>query len=241
MSLDEVMALDVTSALDHLEAALRELLAAKRNLLEVSQYSTVVDAERYGKAMQKLEGEIRGHIQAEHQMAIHIELLQQKVEDDEKEKASLIESYESLMSKLQSDYDTACLKLKLYEKRTSERPQSALRKATKSVAELKFKKLPLPLSIKEPKSGSSHGDFQEQRNSESSRGDTIPIRVKHQTIIGREGSSRSISPLLATVRRGEPSLRDMYARVAGKLRRKGKNRSASTERLQGSKSSNKIV
>jgi hypothetical protein len=244
MSLDDVLSLDVSSALDHLEAALRELLTAKRELLEMSQYSAVVDAERYGKAMQKLEGEIRGHIQAEHQMALHIELLQQKVEDDEKEKNRLITSYEELMQKLQTDNETLCLKLKLFENRATDRPQTALRKGTKSVADLKFRKLPLPLSIKEAakdsaKSGSAHSDLHDPRAIESSRGDTA--RVRPRAGIGREASSRSISPLIATVRRGEGTIRDIYARVAGRLRRKGKNRSVSTERLQGSKSTSKIA
>lgn len=242
MSLDDVLSLDVSSALDHLEAALRELLTAKRELLEMSQYSAVVDAERYGKAMQKLEGEIRGHIQAEHQMALHIELLQQKVEDDEKEKDRLITSYEELMQKLQTDNETLCLKLKLFENRVTERPQSALRKGTMSVADLKFRKLPLPLSIREVakdsgKSGSSHSDL--HGAAESSRGDTM--RVRPRAGITKETSSRSISPLIATVRRGEGTIRDVYARVAGRLRRKGKNRSVSTERLQGSKSTSKIA
>ena len=244
MSLDEVLSLDVPSSLDHLEAAIRELLGAKRELLEMSMYSAVVDAERYGKAMQKLEGEIRGHIQAEHQMALHIELLQQKVEDDEKEKTRLIESYEELMQKLQSDCDALSLKLKLYENRATDRPPSAMRKATKSVADLKFRKLPLPLSLKEAqkdsaKSGSAHSDLHEPRTVESNRGDTVRVRPK--ATIGREASSRSISPLIVTVRRGESTIRDMYARVAGRLRRKGKNRSVSTERLQGSKSASKIA
>lgn len=240
MSLDEVLSLDIFSSLDHLEAAIRELLGAKRELLEMSQYSAVVDAERYGKAMQKLEGEIRGHIQAEHQMALHIELLQQKVEDDEKEKTRLIESYEELMQKLQSDYDALCLKLKLHENRATDRPPSALRKATKSVADLKFRKLPLPLSLKEAhkdstKSGSAHSDLHEPRTVENGRMDTVRVRPR------ASASSRSISPLIATVRRGEGTIRDMYARVAGRLRRKGKNRSVSTERLQGSKSASKIA
>ena len=115
MDLSEVLRLDLHNALSHIEAAIKELLSSKRELLDLSHYSAVREQQQYCLALQKLEKEVRGHIQVEQQMALHIELLQQKVEDLEKDNEKDRESYQNSLERLQREYDAIMEKLRVKE------------------------------------------------------------------------------------------------------------------------------
>lgn len=269
MSLSSVLSLDTVSALDHIEAAIKELLTAKRQLLNVSQYSAMHEQEQYCQALQKLETEIRGHIQAQHQMALHIELLQQKVEDLEKEKKSLVEEYEALVAKIRAE----CEELRAKGKEES-------RKSAKTIQDVQLRKVAKPQTVpSKGKEGSAvlastrtKPSFFDQaewdkmyqrltnaredtatRESDSSdphrskttkRPQTAALSRELQAILkdirlARLKDSRSTSPLLSTLKKDATDSKDLKKKLTQRPKSRAKARSV--DRLRSSKSSLGLV
>ena len=256
MDLDEVLVLDTLSALDQIEAAVKELISAKRQLLDVSHYSLIQEQEKYCQALQKLESEARSHIQAEHQMALHIEVLQQKLEDEAKERANIMESYDQLLEKMQKDYDAVCARLRESEERLEGLPvaigQKSSTRKIKTIHDLNLRKLPVtqetnlhakeaeykPKKSPDSDSRSKVSDLTRlRRDLEEALKETRLVRPKDTLL---KSSSRSISPLLATLRRDTDRQRDISSKGL-KKRGKSKSRSASTDRPKGTKSSSALM
>ena len=256
MALGEVLDLDTLSALDQIEAAVKELISAKRQLLNTSHYSAVEEQDKYCHALQKLESEARSHIQAEHQMALHIEVLQQKLEDEGKERNKLVESYDQLLEKMQKDYDAVCGKLRESEGRMEGLPAAIVQKSStrkiKTIQDLNLRKLPvtqetnLPVKSKEaaykPKkspNSDSHGKTSDltrlRHDLEEALKETRLVRPKDSLL---KSSSRSISPLLATLRRDTDRQRNLSTKG---LKKRGKGRSASSDKLKGMKSNSALA
>lgn len=258
MELGEVLALDTLSALDQIEAAVKELISAKRQLLNTSHYSMIEEQDKYCHALQKLESEARSHIQAEHQMALHIEVLQQKLEDEAKEKDKLVESYDQLLEKMQKDYDAVCGKLRESEGRMEGLPTAIVQKSStrkiKTIQDLNLRKLPvtqetnLPVKSKDMEyrakkspDSDSHGKTSDltrlRRDLEEALKETRLVRPKDSLL---KSSSRSISPLLATLRRDTDRQRNLSNKGL-KKHCKGKGRSASSDKLRGAKSNSALA
>ena len=63
MDLEEVLALDLSEALEHIAAAVKELMTAKRELSSLKDFdSDANEKDRYEHALQKVESEVRNHI-----------------------------------------------------------------------------------------------------------------------------------------------------------------------------------
>lgn len=63
MDLAEVLSLDVTESLEHIAAAVKELMTVKRDLKTCRETAVDQDErERYERALQKVESEVRNHI-----------------------------------------------------------------------------------------------------------------------------------------------------------------------------------
>ena len=56
--------------------------------------STVVDVNEYEKIIQKLENDVREHIKVQQQLKLHIDSIQNKVEDNDKMKGNNRNHYE---------------------------------------------------------------------------------------------------------------------------------------------------
>jgi len=133
MDLSEVLSLDVTESLEHIAAAVKELMSAKRDLKTCRETAVDQDErERYERALQKVESEVRNHIkvgtrQVEQQLKLHIEHLQQKIEDCDKGKAALTASYEKAMEDLRKDNATLSDLVKAKDKELSEARAASMR------------------------------------------------------------------------------------------------------------------
>ena len=254
MDLAEVLELDTLACLDHIEAAVKELLSAKRQLLDLSQYSLLQEQDKYCHALEKLESEARIHIQAQHQMALHIEILQQKLEDQEKEKVKLVESYDQLLEKMQKDYEVLSGKLRESEGRLDGLPIAIGQKSTirkiKTLQDVNFRKLPgtqetvkakdSDMKARKSPDCTSHSKVSDvtrlRRDLEEALRETRLVRPKDSLL---KTSVRSVSPLLATIQKGIDRSSDLNKGL--KRRSRSKHRSASSEKLRGTKSSSALV
>jgi hypothetical protein len=108
ISLDEVLGLDVHEAMQHISAAVKDLLGLKRDVKQRREYDDYQTDDKYQKALQKLENEVRNHIkvrtrQIEQQLKLLYESTQTKLEDCEKAKTELAASHKAALEQLKKE------------------------------------------------------------------------------------------------------------------------------------------
>lgn len=92
--------LDTLEVLENLKDLLTELLNFKKEYKNSDKAELVKKSEQFETMLQKLEAEVRNHIRIEHQLKLHIETSQTKVDELEKSKDFASRQIKELESKL---------------------------------------------------------------------------------------------------------------------------------------------
>ena len=139
MNLSEVLQMDLTESLEHIAAAVKELMTAKRELHTQREADVDLDErQRYERALQKVESEVRNHIKIEQQLKLHIEHLQQKIDDFEQSKASLTASYEKAMQEIRKDNAQLSDLLKSKDRELTDLRSSSMRNTAETSMECRL-------------------------------------------------------------------------------------------------------
>jgi hypothetical protein len=144
MNISEVLSLNLTESLEHIAAAVKELMTAKRELRTCRETPVSQDErERYERALQKLENEVRNHVkvgarQTELQLKLHIEHLQQKLEDYDKAKTALTASYEKVIEDMRKDNATLSDLVKTRDRELSEARTANMRDSKTTISDSSY-------------------------------------------------------------------------------------------------------
>ena len=82
--LNEILTMDSLSSLEYVKDTLTNLIRTYHEHRLNEDYYEFQPTEGYEKSLQKLEREVREHIKIEHQMRLHIDNIQARLDESEK-------------------------------------------------------------------------------------------------------------------------------------------------------------
>ena len=136
--------LDALEVLDNLEELLKDLLNVKEQFSRSDAAELAARAEQFEAMLQKLEGEVRGHIRVEHQLKLHVDNTQGKLEEVEALHAKAQQTIKQLEEQLSSTAGSTPVNAVELAQRAE-----ALERKDRVIAQLEKENTGLKLQLKE--------------------------------------------------------------------------------------------
>lgn len=105
-SLSDLLARTPLEAMDYVNDVVKDLVAYRRNFRNSVVFEQFGDVNKFEKALQKLENEVRNHVKVQQQLRLHIESMQFKHDEELKAKDEQISRYIRTIDKLRTDKNT---------------------------------------------------------------------------------------------------------------------------------------
>ena len=106
LSLSELLSLSPVDAIEYVSDVVRELLEYRRGLSRRKSLDEFTNIQKFEKALQKLENEVRNHIKVEQQLRLHIESIQTKAAEEGKVKDEAIARCKQIIEQLKGEKTT---------------------------------------------------------------------------------------------------------------------------------------
>lgn len=101
--LETLEELSIDEILENLKDLINDLLAFKKDFRSTEKAELAQRSEQFENMLQKLEAEVRNHISIEHQLKLHIESKQNKIEELEKFKLDSETKFKELEEKIRGE------------------------------------------------------------------------------------------------------------------------------------------
>lgn len=103
LTLSELLNFTPVEAVEYISEVTRELLEYRRGMSGSKSFDEFTNIQKFEKALQKLENEVRNHIKVEQQLRLHVESIQAKAAEEMKEKDDTIARYKQIVDQLKSE------------------------------------------------------------------------------------------------------------------------------------------